>query len=94
MRGHDGRGERACRAGRVVLRGGARVAVARPRRGDRRVPAAPPVCARFVHPVLPDHRVGYDEQRVKPHRAGRTRHPRRTDLRHERVPGAERQTGI
>ena len=63
-------------------------------RSDRRVPAAETFCIRSVHPVLPDHRIGHDEQRAESHRAGRTRDSRRTDLRHERVPGAEGQTGV
>ena len=63
-------------------------------RADRRISAAPSVCHRTCHHVLPDHRARYAQQRDESHRARYTFHVGDTDLRHEWIPGAERQVGV
>ena len=89
-----GGSERDSRAGCAVLCSRQSVAVARTCRTHRRVLAPAPLCAGAVHHVLSHVRIrDYQHgtvasgERVQPAYGN-------ADFRHERVPGAERPTGI
>ena len=61
---------------------------------QRRVPAAPSLCAGAVHPVLPHVRAGDYQHGIVA--CGERLQPvdGNADFRHERVPGTEGQAGI
>lgn len=89
-----GGSQRDSRAGSFVLCSRQSVAVARTCRTHRRVPATPSLCAGAVYHVFSNFRVGDYQHGIVA--SGKRVQPAygNADFRHERVPGAERPTGI